>query len=71
MLVRVNSVNKRQCIGGKCFMLDAEEERRKNWQRGGIIIGINIIKIGVLGSEHSVRGDENRLKMFSLLAIMM
>ena len=52
-------------------MLDAEEEREKNWQRGGIIIGINVIKIGVLGSEHSVRGDENRLKMFSLLAIMM
>ena len=27
--MRVNLVKKRGCIGGKCFMLDAEEEREK------------------------------------------
>ena len=41
-------------------MLDAKEKREKNWQRGGIIIGVEVIKIGVLGSEYSVRGNENR-----------
>ena len=25
----MNLIMKRECIGGKCFMLDAEEEREK------------------------------------------
>ena len=28
-LTRVNSIMKRECIGGKCLMLDAEEGREK------------------------------------------
>ena len=52
-------------------MLDAEEDKeKKNWQRGGIIVVFNMIKIGVLGSEHSIREDENRLEIVSLLRIM-
>ena len=27
--MKVNLVKKRECIGGKCFMLDAEEKREK------------------------------------------
>ena len=52
-------------------MLDAEEKRKKNWQGGGTIISIKVIKIDVLGSEYRIRGDKNRLKMFSLLVITM
>ena len=44
----------------------------KSWKGGrNVIIAIKVMKVDVLGGQYSIKGDENRLEMLSLLAIVM
>ena len=55
----VNLAWERQCFGEKCFMIDADEKEKKNWKKGGIIVGIKVIKVDVLRGQYSIGEDEN------------
>ena len=76
--MKVTLVRKRECFGGKCFIIDEDEKRKKKLGQGGIIISIKgiiinikVIKGDVLGGQYSIEEDENRLKMLLLLATLM
>ena len=52
-------------------MFDAEGGKGEMCQREGIVTGINMMTVGVLGSEHNIRENENRFKILPSLRIMM